>query len=158
MIRAEERWRDDRGRHVSAWVVACVVAGCGGGSGVAPAAAAPSRAIESGPASSSRGDGEPEQIAEGPAPDAGPGPGDGKQRPDEPKPAPVASGELVDAVKTSRPRAELSSFLQKPAEAAAAKRQWTTAIPMYQALVVARGPASAEARKLATLWTLAGQY
>jgi tetratricopeptide (TPR) repeat protein len=158
MIRAEERWRDDRGRHVSAWVVACVVAGCGGGSGVAPAAAAPSRAIESGPASSSRGDGEPEQIAEGPAPDPGPGAGDGKQRPDEPKPAPVASGELVDAVKTSRPRAELSSFLQKPAEAAAAKRQWTTAIPMYQALVVARGPASAEARKLATLWTLAGQY
>jgi len=66
-------------------------------------------------------------------------------------------GELVDAVKTTRSRAEMSAFLVKPAEAAAAKRDWPHAIPMYEALVVARGPASAEARKLATLWTLAGQ-
>jgi len=51
----------------------------------------------------------------------------------------------------------MSAFLVKPAQAAADKRQWERAIPMYEALVAARGPASPEARKLAELWTLAGQ-
>src|SRR5207247_930458 len=34
---------------------------------------------------------------------------------------------------------------------------WAHAIPLYQALVVARGNGSDEAEQLATLWTLAGQ-
>jgi hypothetical protein len=51
----------------------------------------------------------------------------------------------------------MSGFLVKPAESAADKREFARAIALYQALVVARGPGSAEARRLATLWTLAGQ-
>src|SRR5262249_24157977 len=67
------------------------------------------------------------------------------------------SADLIASVKTSRPRAEMSSFLLKDAEAAAAKRDWSRAIPLYEALVVARGPNSAEARKLANLYALAAQ-
>lgn len=36
-------------------------------------------------------------------------------------------------------------------------RNWSLAIPLYQALAVARGPGSPEQKQLATLWTLAGQ-
>jgi len=36
-------------------------------------------------------------------------------------------------------------------------RDWAHAIPLFQALVVARGPASPEQKQLATVWTLAGQ-
>jgi tetratricopeptide (TPR) repeat protein len=71
---------------------------------------------------------------------------------------PSRSGDLIETVKTSRSRTELSAFLIKPAEAHASRRDWAHAIPMYQAIVIARGAASAEARKLATLWTLAGQF
>jgi hypothetical protein len=69
--------------------------------------------------------------------------------------APV--GELYQTVKTKKSRAELSQFLVKAAEKAAKDRAWSRAIPLYQALAAARGPGSAEAKKLATLWTLAGQ-
>ena len=69
----------------------------------------------------------------------------------------AASADLIDSVATTRPRAGLSAYLVKPAEAAATKRSFGKAIALYQALVVARGPASPEAEKLATLWTLAGQ-
>lgn len=69
----------------------------------------------------------------------------------------AGDGELVDTVATTRPRAELSAYLVKSAEAAAQKRAFAKAIALYQALVVARGPASPEAERLATLWTLAGQ-
>ncbi len=55
------------------------------------------------------------------------------------------------------PRDKLSAFLVTAAEKAAKARDRTKAIPLYQALVAARGPASAEAKTLATLWTLAGQ-
>ncbi|MBK9034411.1 MAG: hypothetical protein IPL61_24615 [Myxococcales bacterium] len=65
--------------------------------------------------------------------------------------------ELIDTVKTTRARADLSGFLVKSATAAASKRSFGRAIALYQALVVARGPGSPEAEKLATLWTLAGQ-
>lgn len=58
---------------------------------------------------------------------------------------------------TRRPRAQLSEFLVGPAQRAARARDWARAIPLYQALVVARGPGSPEAKQLATLWTLAGQ-
>jgi tetratricopeptide (TPR) repeat protein len=55
------------------------------------------------------------------------------------------------------PRAQLSQFLVASAQKAAKARDWAKAIPYYQALVVARGPASPEAKQLATIWTLAGQ-
>jgi tetratricopeptide (TPR) repeat protein len=68
------------------------------------------------------------------------------------KPAP-----LYQTVATKKTRAQLSEFLVGPAQRAARARDWARAIPLYQALVVARGPGSAEAKQLATLWTLAGQ-
>lgn len=58
---------------------------------------------------------------------------------------------------TRKPRAQLSEFLVAPAQRAAKARDWAHAIPLYQAIVVARGPGSPEAKQLATLWTLAGQ-
>ena len=66
-------------------------------------------------------------------------------------------GELYQTVATKKSRAELSKFLVKPAEKAAKARDWAKAIPLYQALAVARGPGSSEQKQLATLWTLAGQ-
>ena len=69
----------------------------------------------------------------------------------------AATGELVDRTPTRVARTKLSEFLVAPAKKAAKARDWARAIPLYQALVVARGPASAEAKQLATLWTLAGQ-
>jgi len=71
--------------------------------------------------------------------------------------AAAAPAELYQTVPTKKSRAELSQFLVKPAEKAAKARDWAHAIPLYQALVVARGPGSAEQKQLATLWTLAGQ-
>lgn len=69
----------------------------------------------------------------------------------------ATTDQLYQTVATKKSRAELSNFLVKPAEKAAKDRAWAKAIPLYQALVVARGPGSPEAKKLATLWTLAGQ-
>jgi len=69
----------------------------------------------------------------------------------------AAPSELYQTVPTKKSRADLSQFLVKPAEKAAKARDWAHAIPLYQALVVARGPGSAEQKQLATLWTLAGQ-
>ncbi len=71
--------------------------------------------------------------------------------------ATAAETELVDTVKTAQPRAKISQFLVVAAEKQRKARAWAKAIPLYQALVVARGPASAEAETLAKLWTLAGQ-
>ncbi len=68
-----------------------------------------------------------------------------------------APADLVDTVKTTTPRAKLSQYLVAPAERARRARDFSRAIPLYQALVVARGPASQEAEALAKLWTLAGQ-
>jgi hypothetical protein len=64
---------------------------------------------------------------------------------------------LYQTVQTRRSRAQLSEFLVAPAQRAARARDWSRAIPLYQALVVARGPGGPEAKQLATLWTLAGQ-
>ena len=77
-------------------------------------------------------------------------------KPADAKPADQA-GELYQTVPTKKSRAELSRFLVKPAEKAMKDRAWARAIPLYQALVAARGPASPESKQLATLWTLAGQ-
>jgi tetratricopeptide (TPR) repeat protein len=68
-----------------------------------------------------------------------------------------SSTELVQTVSTKRSRAKLSQFLVQPAQKALKTRAWAKAIPLYQALVVARGPSSGEAKQLAMLWTLAGQ-
>lgn len=75
---------------------------------------------------------------------------------DDAKPSGVG-GELYQTVATKKSRPALSQFLVKPAEKAVKDRAWARAIPLYQALVAARGPASPEAKQLATLWTLAGQ-
>lgn len=68
-----------------------------------------------------------------------------------------ASGPLYLTVATKKTRAQLSEFLVSPAQRAAKAREWAKAIPLYQAMVVARGQGSPEAKQLATLWTLAGQ-
>jgi hypothetical protein len=64
---------------------------------------------------------------------------------------------LYHTVSTRRPRVQLSEFLVTPARRSVKARDWARAIPLYQALVVARGSGSAENKQLATLWTLAGQ-
>ncbi|HEY0191983.1 MAG TPA: hypothetical protein VGC42_12775, partial [Kofleriaceae bacterium] len=67
------------------------------------------------------------------------------------------SAPLYQTVGTEKSRAQLSEFLVGPAQRAVKARDWAKAIPLYQALVVARGAAGPEAKQLATLWTLAGQ-
>src|SRR5690349_16797733 len=66
-------------------------------------------------------------------------------------------GELYQTVATHKSRVEMSAFLVARAQKAAKARDWAHAIPLYQALVVARGPGGPEQKELATLWTLAGQ-
>ncbi|HET9625110.1 MAG TPA: hypothetical protein VFP84_27270 [Kofleriaceae bacterium] len=72
----------------------------------------------------------------------------------EPK---AAEAPLYQTVATRKTRAQLSDFLVAPAQRATRARDWARAIPLYQALVVARGAGGGEAKQLATLWTLAGQ-
>ena len=67
------------------------------------------------------------------------------------------SAELYQTVSTVRPRKDLSQFLVARADKSLKARDWAHAIPLYQALVVARGPASPEQKQLAIAWTLAGQ-
>lgn len=67
------------------------------------------------------------------------------------------AGELYQSVVTKTSRERLSQFLVKPGQRAVKMRSWARAIPIYQALAVARGPGSPEQKQLATLWTLAGQ-
>ncbi len=70
---------------------------------------------------------------------------------------PPKTGELYQGVATQQSRVEMSAFLVARAQKAAKARDWAHAIPLYQALVVARGPGGPEEKELATLWTLAGQ-
>lgn len=65
--------------------------------------------------------------------------------------------DCAQSVATRKPRGTLSAFLVPSAQRSARARDWGRAIPLHQALVVARGPGSPESRQLATLWTLAGQ-
>ncbi len=67
------------------------------------------------------------------------------------------AGELYQSVATKTPRKQLSEPLAGPAQAAAKARDWARAIPLHQALVIARGAGGPEGKQLATLWTLAGQ-
>ena len=66
-------------------------------------------------------------------------------------------GELHQRVATQTPRKKLSDFLVPLAKKAEAKKDWAAAIPIYQALVAARGPAGPEAKQLAVSWQHAGQ-
>ena len=70
---------------------------------------------------------------------------------------PASEGELHQRVPTQTPRKRLSEFLVPLARKAEKKKDWAAAIPVYQALVAARGPASPEAKHLAKLWQQAGQ-
>jgi hypothetical protein len=81
------------------------------------------------------------------------GPQSGPRSADCAPPAPP----LSQTIATNQPRAQLSAFLVGTAQRAAAARDWAKAIPLFQALVVARGAGGPESRQLATLWTLAGQ-
>jgi tetratricopeptide (TPR) repeat protein len=76
-----------------------------------------------------------------------------------PSPGPTArvAPPLYQSVATRKSRAQLSAFLVAAAQRAARARDWARAIPLFEALVVARGASSAESKQLATLWTLAGQ-
>ena len=65
--------------------------------------------------------------------------------------------DLVQTVATAKPRAELSQLLVQPAEKAVKAHDLARAIPLYEALAVARGPASAEQKRLAELWAEANQ-
>jgi tetratricopeptide (TPR) repeat protein len=76
----------------------------------------------------------------------------------QPAPGPAAAAaDLAQTVATKTPRAKLSDFLVGVAERAVKARDWARAVPLYQALVAARGAGGPEAKQLATLWTLAGQ-
>ncbi len=77
--------------------------------------------------------------------------GNGRECPGKP------ATSLYQTVATKKPRGQLSEFLVATAQRAVKARDWAKAIPLLQALVVARGPGSPEAKQLATLWTLAGQ-
>jgi len=77
--------------------------------------------------------------------------GNGRECPGKP------TAPLYQTVATKKPRAQISEFLVATAQRAVKARDWAKAIPLLQALVVARGPGSPEAKQLATLWTLAGQ-
>ena len=76
---------------------------------------------------------------------------------EQPAAKPADTTELYQTAKTKKLRKDLSQWLVKPAEKAVKDRQWAKAIPLYQALVVARGAGTPEAKQLAMLWTLAGQ-
>lgn len=69
----------------------------------------------------------------------------------------AAETELVQTVATKASRKQLSEGLVGAAQRAVKARDWARAIPMYQAIVVARGTGGPEGKQLATLWTLAGQ-
>jgi tetratricopeptide (TPR) repeat protein len=68
-----------------------------------------------------------------------------------------ARADLVDTVKTTRSRTEMSEFIADKATAALKKGDRPRAIVLYQALVTARGPASPEARELARTLTLVAE-
>lgn len=80
---------------------------------------------------------------------------------EKPAPAPAADAagpaDLYQTVATKTPRKQLSELFAAPAQKAAKARDWARAIPLYQALVVARGAGGPEGKELATLWALAGQ-
>jgi len=67
------------------------------------------------------------------------------------------SADLVSTIATKKSRAELSAPLVAAAAKAVKAKDYARAIPLYEAIVVARGPASPEMKQLAQLWTEAGQ-
>ncbi|RMH36836.1 MAG: hypothetical protein D6689_21750, partial [Deltaproteobacteria bacterium] len=59
---------------------------------------------------------------------------------------------------TTRPPAELSEFLVKPAERAMEQKRYARAVSLYSGLRAARGDADPSALQLAKAWNLANQY
>lgn len=162
-------------------VAACALmaAGCGGGTTDASEPGPPDENSEaanpaSGTEGTSAGDpgfgddpgGEGASVAgpgQGdPGTDAGGAPGedpltDAARAQSEGAEARASATATSQTVATKTDRKELSAFLVEPAKKARADRDFKTAIAMYQALVVARGAGSAEARELAEAWALEGQ-
>ncbi len=68
-----------------------------------------------------------------------------------------ADPDLVTTVATKTPRTTLSAPLVAAATKAIKAKDFAHAIPLYEAIVVARGPTSSEAKELAQLWADAGQ-
>jgi tetratricopeptide (TPR) repeat protein len=87
---------------------------------------------------------------------SGGGASNGGGKPEPPAPEETERSDSA-SFKVSGSRDSMSDFLIKPAEVAARKRDWPLALALYNALTVARGPGSKEARQLATMWTLAGR-
>lgn len=151
----------------SACVTVCVgLAACGGPTAQAAPSTATGEPGSTGVPAGGSPDAAPTVVAEAPPPDKEKAPDAKKEPPADPKPAPgkddaakdaAPSGDLVHTVATTKSRADMSASLVKPAAAAAEKREFGKAIRYYNALVVARGPGSPEAQKLAEMWALAGQ-
>ena len=149
--------------------MAAHVVGCGGGSGGARTTPGPGPGGGGGAGTGGGpGGGGGAEPDEGPAPfvlepseddvkggDGGDGGGAAKEP--EPDAEPLVEQDLVHTVKTKTSRADMSAFLVKPAAEAEKKREFARAIVLYRALVVARGPGSPEALKLAEMWALAGR-
>ena len=138
----------------SAIVVCAFISICACGSGPKGETAKPAPAPE--PEVVDDSVAEPTPVTEEPVLAYAPPEEEAKKPPEEDPPVEVKL-DLVDTVKTTKSRAEMSKSLEKPAKAAAAKDEHGKAIVLYSALVVARGPASPEARILADEWALAGQ-
>ncbi len=141
----------------SSCVVVCVgLASCGGPTvQAAPSTGEPGPLVLPG----ATADAGPVVVAEADPKQVDPKQADPKDPGPPPKDDPPAKvvGELIHTVTTSKSRVDMSASLVKPAADAASKREFGRAIRYYNALVVARGPGSAEAHRLAELWALAGQ-
>lgn len=70
---------------------------------------------------------------------------------------PARADDLLASVPTKKSRTDLSAPLVANAVKAAKAKDFGKAIPFYEALVLARGYRSPEAKQLAQLWTEAGQ-
>lgn len=68
-----------------------------------------------------------------------------------------ADPDFVATVATKKSRADLSASLLAAAAKAVKAKDYARAIPLYEAIVIARGAASPEMKQLAVLWTEAGQ-
>jgi hypothetical protein len=153
----------DRVSRLASWMLVCAIGtlcACGGGGTASHSnQTTPGGGVGSGSDDDdSAAPDDNDVLASGPV-DAGVAmaPPDKPKDPDPVKPdPPKAPDDPVYTAKTSVSRKDMSQYLVKPATAAADKRDWGRAIVLYTALQVARGPGSAEARKLADLWALAG--
>jgi hypothetical protein len=149
---------------VAAHVVAC--GGGSGGTGGTGTTAGPGGGGGSGGGGGAGGGGgddpEPPVVLEPSEDDVRVADAGGDAKKDEPAPKDDPADaelelDLVHTVKTKASRADMSASLLKAAQAAKKAREFDRAIVLYTAVVVARGPGSAEAAELAEMWALAGK-